>query len=137
VTGRLVIDNSVVMSWCFEDEESDLGERALDLLAEREAVVPAIWPLEAANALVVAERRKRLAPGDSLRFVELLASLPIRVEPDPASRVLGEVLALARSSGLSSYDASYLHLAVRLDLPLATLDASMRAAALELGVELL
>ena len=137
MTARFVVDNSVVMSWCFEDEESELGERALDLLADGEALAPAVWALEAANALLSAERRKRLAAGDSLRFVELLRSLPVRVQPDPVPRVLGDVLALGRATGLSAYDASYLHLALRRDLPLATLDGPLIAAAREIGVELL
>ena len=127
--GAFVVDNSVVMSWCFEDEGQDFSDKILDALGEYGALVPGIWPLEVANVLLVAQRKKRLGKADAARFITLLRSLPISVVQETPGRVLGEVLALASDTGLSVYDASYLDLAMREGLPLATLDKAMKKAA--------
>ena len=101
------------------------------------ALVPAIWPLEIANVLIVAERKKRLRMVDSMRFLELLESLPIVVEKEHRGRIWRDILTLAREQQLSSYDAAYLDLAIRRELPLATLDKGLIAAARRCGVALL
>lgn len=131
---RFVLDNSIVMSWCFEDEYSEYGGAVLDSLDEGEAVVPAIWPLEVANVLLVAERRGRLAKADSSRFLALLAELSIVVEQERPERMLKEIMALARDQNLSAYEASYLDLAMRLGLPIASQDTSLLKAAKKCGV---
>ena len=94
--GRFVVDNSVVMAWCFEDETNNYTDSILDRLEESEAVVPAIWPLEAGNVLLVAERNSRLDRADVMRFLELVSSLPIAVEQESPTRMLNEIVALAR-----------------------------------------
>ena len=124
-----VIDNSIVMTWCFEDETDQYAETVLDRLQSFTALVPAIWPLEVGNVLLVAERKKRLTAGDSSRFLALLSDLPIVVEQETPERMIKEIFALARDVNLSSYDASYLDLAVRKGLPLATLDKNLMRAA--------
>lgn len=124
-----VVDNSVVMSWCFKDEISQYADTILDSLEVSTAVVPSIWPLEVGNILLVAERRKRLSQADSARFIALLTELPITIEQEPPERMMKEILALAREHQLSSYDASYLDLAMRKGLPIATLDNALLAAA--------
>jgi len=124
-----VIDNSVVMSWCFQDETSKYTDAVLGRLEQTTAYAPAIWPLEVCNVLLVAERRKRLSQADSSRFVSLLSELPIIVEQESPERMLSEILAIAREYKLSSYDASYLDLAMRKGLPLATTDKNIIAAA--------
>jgi predicted nucleic acid-binding protein len=134
---QFVVDVSVVMSWCFADEADAYADGVLDRLAQDEALVPSIWPLEIGNVLLVAERRKRLSEADSARFLALLAELPIVIEPEPPQRMLREILALARELGLSTYDAAYLDLAMRLGLPLATNDAALRKAAKRVRVPLL
>ena len=126
---RFVLDNSIVMSWCFQDEASKYADAVLDALEASEAIVPSIWPLEVANVLLVAEQKRRLSRADTARFVSLVRSLPIMVEDETPDRILGEILALAREYGLSSYDASYLDLAIRKSLPIATLDQDLRKAA--------
>ncbi len=78
-----VIDASVAMTWCFEDEASRESDAVLDMLRDEDAVVPAIWPLEVANVLLVAERRGRLSEAKANRFLELLSQLPIDVESSP------------------------------------------------------
>lgn len=134
---QFVVDASVVMSWCFADEADAYADEVLDRLAQDEALVPSIWPLEIGNVLLVAERRKRLGEADSARFLALLAELPIVVEPEPPQRMLREIFALARGLDLSTYDAAYLDLAMRLGLPLATNDAALRKAAKKVRVPLL
>ena len=124
-----VIDASVVMSWCFEDEDDGYSTAVLESLAEAEAFAPSVWALEVGNVIVVAERKKRLGEASSVRFLALLAELPIKVEEEPPGRMLKEILSLARAHRLSTYDASYLDLAMRLGLPIATLDEALISAA--------
>ena len=126
---RFVIDNSVVTAWCFEDERNVYAESVLDRLDGGEAFVPAIWPLEVGNVLLVAERKKRLNQASVARFLELLNTLPIIVEQETPERMLKEIFSLGRVQGLSTYDASYLDLAMRLDLPISTQDLSLMRAA--------
>lgn len=125
MSARFVVDNSVVMSWCFEDEGNSYAEAVLDSLETGEAFVPAIWPLEVGNVLLVAERKKRLSEASVVRFLALLGGLPITVEQETPERMLKEIVSLARKYGLSTYDASYLDLAMRLGLPISTRDASL------------
>ncbi|MGD8387222.1 MAG: type II toxin-antitoxin system VapC family toxin [Desulfobacteraceae bacterium] len=134
--GDFVVDNSVVMAWCFLDENNALADTALDTLTHASAFVPSIWPLEVVNVLLVAERRKRIRVAESVRFLELLGQLPIRVEMEPAEQRMGELLQLARDHTLSSYDASYLDLAMRRGLPLATVDHELVRAAQDRHVPL-
>jgi len=131
-----VVDSSVVMSWCFKDESNKYADIVLDSLQKAAALVPPVWPLEVANVLLVAERRKRLSESDSVRFVTLLNQLPITVEAGQSEKIMLEILALAREHGLSSYDASYLDLAMRKGLPIATLDKGLRVAAKKTKVEI-
>ena len=132
-----VIDNSVVLIWCFKDETNQYADAILDSLEVSTAVVPSICPLELANALLVAERKKRLSKADSARFVTLLTELPIMIEQEPPERMLKDILTLAREYQISSYDASYLDLAMRKGLPIATLDNELIAAAKLIQVPIL
>lgn len=131
-----VLDNSVAMVWGFRDEEDEYAERTLDLLGEDGAFTPAIWPLEVANALLSSERKGRISPPGALIFIELLGTLPITVEGSGLHLALGTVIDVGRTYGLTSYDASYLELAMRRGLPLATLDGKLRQAAGHAGVAL-
>jgi predicted nucleic acid-binding protein len=131
-----VLDNSVAVAWGFEDEDSAYADRTLGLLDADPAVAPAVWPLEVANAILVGERRGRLSAADTARFLELLGGLPIAVEDAALTGALGAVLNVGRTYGLTSYDASYLELAMRRGLPLATLDGRLADAAGRAGVEL-
>jgi predicted nucleic acid-binding protein len=131
-----VLDNSVAVAWALA-EENPGAERVMDLLADGEARVPGIWPLEFANALLVAERRKRLTEAGAAEVRDIVLALPIRVVPESPDRVLTAVLALARQHGLSVHDATCLDLAMREGLPLATLDDRLRDAARRCGVPLL
>lgn len=130
-----VLDASVALAWCFEDEGGDYPARVLGALRGDEAVAASLWTLEVSNGLLTAERRGRIGPQEVTRVVRLLLALPIVVDPVERSRALTSVHRLARTRDLSTYDAAYLEVAVRTGLPLATLDAGLRTAAEEEGVE--
>jgi predicted nucleic acid-binding protein len=127
---RFVLDASVAVAWCFEDESTPFTEGVLDLLsAGTEVLTPAIWPFEVANALLVAERRKRLTVAQVTALLRRMAGLPISVESIEAGRVFEQILSVARQQNLTEYDAAYLELALRTGLPLATLDGKIKQAA--------
>lgn len=128
MSNDFVVDNSVVMAWCFQDETSQYADYVLDRLEEATAFVPSIWSLEVGNVLLVAERKDRISEADSARFISLLSELPIIVEQESPERMIGEIFTLAREHKLSSYDASYLDLAMRKGLSIATLDKNLLAA---------
>ena len=132
-----VIDNSVVMSWCFKDEANDYADAVLEKLMTARAIVPAIWPLEVVNVLLVAERKKRLKQADSFRILTLLLQLPIEAEQEWSQKAMPDLLALGRNLDLSSYDLSYLDLAMRRGCPLASLDQKLVSAAKASGVSIL
>ncbi len=129
-----VLDCSVSMTWWFEDETDAYAERVLDYLDEASAIVPAIWPLEVANALLVAERRNRITSRASDRVADFIVTLPIHVDDKTHAHALGATMALAREYALTAYNAAYLELAMRLDVPLATADRPLAGAARASGV---
>ena len=131
-----VLDCSVTMAWGFDDEATPYTDGVRDNLADVRAIVPALWPVEVANATIVGERRKRLDEARSSRFLSLLSSLPIIVDAETAARAWADTMHLARAHNLSAYDAAYLELAIRLGLPLASLDEKLKAAATAVGVPL-
>ena len=133
---QFVLDNSIVMAWCFNDEISQYADRVLGCFEEYEAIVPAIWPLEVSNVLLVAERKQRLTETDSIRFLALINELPITVQQESPDRMLKEILSLGRERNISSYDASYLDLAMRAGLPIATEDVALIKAAKQCNVPL-
>ena len=133
----IVIDCSVSISWCLHDSPDPYAERVLDALSGLETVVvPALWRLEVVNVLLSAERRGRTTRALSLRFLEDLQSLPIKVESSEESSSMDALLRLAAERGLTAYDAAYLDCAARKGFAMATLDGRLRQACREAGVEL-
>ena len=130
----VVVDASVTLAWCFPDEGSEYADRVLAALKGQTLVVPAVWALEIANALLIGERRKRLKRPEILRFIALLEGLSIFQDSQSARENLTHVLPLARDYGLSAYDAAYLELAIRQTVPLATLDRDLQKAARRAGI---
>lgn len=128
---EFVLDASIALTWLLGDGTDPRAERALDALTEGKALVPAIWSLEVANGLLVAERAGRTTLARSTRFLELLSSLPIETD---ATAGTDAMLPLARKAGISAYDAGYVELALRTGHPVATLDRRLQAAAESLGV---
>lgn len=134
---RFVLDASVTLCWCFENQVTTYSEAILEMLAGGDdASVPFIWPLEVANILVLAERRKSLTVAQVTGFLEELSAWPIQVDTLGVERTFQQILSTAREQRLSTYDAAYLELAVREGLPLATLDDALRKAAKAVGVKI-
>lgn len=133
---RFVLDSSVAVAWCFEDETSPAADRVLDLLVSAEAIVPVIWPAEVGNALLAGERRRRISAAGVSRSLALLRSLNIRLDDSDARAQVDDWVGLARSQKLSVYDAAYLAVAIRSGVPLATLDRGLARAARAMGLTL-
>lgn len=134
-----VLDNSVAMRWLLASNKvSDqrYAELVLRSLANAEAVVPNLWHLEAANVLLSAANRKELEISAVERFTVQLENLPITVDTLTSNQVFGHTMSLAKAYRLSSYDAAYLELALRENLPLATLDKDLLKAARRSDIEI-
>jgi predicted nucleic acid-binding protein len=134
---NFVLDCSIAMAWCFEDEATEFTDSVLEGLAQGSAKVPSIWPLEIANVLAISERRGRTNQAKITQFLRLLGSLPITVDAKTGEKAFTDVLTLARTHKLTSYDAAYLELALREGLALATLDEELKRVANKLGVTIL
>ncbi len=134
----LVLDNSVAMRWCFKDgSETDLiyAEKVLDsLTSDYTFLVPNLWHLEAANVLVRAQKREWLTTEQMHEFLDLIESVPLTIDSQTAKQAMSATILLASEHNLSAYDAAYLELALRHQVPLATLDADLRKAANKINV---
>lgn len=135
-----VLDASVTMSWLLSDgkpADRDYAKAVLEALKDPaiRATVPVTWGLGVANVIARAEDRGLLSEAQSEAFLEMLGSAPIRSDEATFSKALADTLHLARRHGLSSYDASYLELALRTGSPLATLDSDLAKAARKAGVK--
>ena len=132
-----VVDCSAALPWCIEDEATAPADALLDRLKAGSAVVPSLWHLEIANILMLAEKKGRVGREKVAGFITLLSFLSIEVDDQTHSRALSDILRIARTHGLTSYDAAYLELAMRRGLPLASRDKELCRAARETGVPLL
>lgn len=122
------------MAWCFEDEGNELADAILEKLQSSTAIVPTIWPLEVANVLLLAGKKKRITEVQSASFIDAISALPIVVDPSTSTRAMHSIFALAAQSGLTIYDAAYLELAIREKIPLITLDEGLIKAAKKLHI---
>ncbi|MBE7560649.1 type II toxin-antitoxin system VapC family toxin [bacterium] len=129
-----VLDCSVAASWFFRDERNPYAMAAQERLEHEPAVVPCHFFLEVANVLLVGERRASLTRREGDDLLRLLDGLPITTDTSFDKTYIGSVRALAREHHLSAYEATYLELAQRTGLPLATLDDGLRCAAGEADV---
>jgi predicted nucleic acid-binding protein len=134
-----VLDASVALSWLLQDADAREASYAFAVLKRLRAgavaaSVPMTWGLEVANVLARAERKEHLTEAQSESFLEMLQAMQIEADAATFSQALTDTLQLARRYRLSSYDASYLELALRAGLPLATLDEDLRRAAQKAGV---
>ena len=133
----LVIDASIALCWCFEDEATPATDALAERVARDGAVVPILWRFELGNVLLQAEKRGRIAASDLAARLDLIGALSIVTDYESVSRAWGEVLGLARAHRLTTYDAAYLELAMRRAMPLATKDGELIVAAKSVGVEIL
>jgi predicted nucleic acid-binding protein len=133
-----VVDASVALKWFLADEDNRTGSLALlkSISETNRPVVPWLWFYEIGNALAVAVLRKRIAVEALEEILQLLEQMPIDIDPSDHVDLL-RLPRLARKHGLTTYDAAYLHLALREKLPLATADAALRKAALAEGIALI
>lgn len=135
---RFVLDNTVTMAWCFTEEATEFTETLLNRLSELTdtALVPALWLYEVVNVPEMAVRKGRITKAKATAFLESLTDLPIEIEDLSRTEVFVSVRALAERYRLTSYDAAYLELAIRHQLPLAAFDSNLNKAARAAGVEL-
>ena len=134
-----VLDNSVAMRWLFESENASdqrYAEAVLKSMANSDALVPNLWHLEAINVLGGAEKRGETSSAEIERFISQLENLPVHVDPLTSHQAFNRTLALVRAYKLSGYDASYLELAIRQGLPIATLDKNLAKAAKKAEVDI-
>jgi len=133
-----VIDSSIALAWALPDETSKEADLVLDrILAGNIFWVPALWWYEMANALLMAQRRKRLTEADRMRLIELYRRLPIQTDMMLDSDIMVRFHSLAIEYNLSAYDTAYLELAQRKGLGLATVDRHLRSAAQKAGVKVI
>ena len=132
----LVIDCSIVMAWYFADESDTYADLVARELPGQVAFVPTLWPLEVANVLLIGERRKRSTQAQAATFLQSLEAMPITADDETNLHAWNATMNLARAHNLSAYDAAYLELAMRRNLPLATRDSKLKTAALAVGVTL-
>lgn len=131
-----VVDSSAALAWVLPGQATAATEALLDVIGDQGAVAPGLWPLEIANVLWVAERRGRISLADRTQALAILAELPIHIDERTAALAYGAISALAAARGLTVYDACYLELALRLGLPLASLDRRLCEVASAAGVAL-
>ena len=132
-----VVDNSVALAWCFEDEQTAAIMALLDRVTDEGAVAPQLWPIEALNGLLTAERRGRIDCEVRQRLAGFLQALPIKIDDETASRSWTTTAHLAEQHHLTAYDATYLELALRKGFPLATKDEDLIKAARRNGITIL
>lgn len=130
----LVLDCSTALSWVLPDERKDDQGEVERMVARDGAVAPSHWPLEVANALTLAARRGRIDRTYRDLVLADLSALPVDLDQETAAQAWGASLHLAEELQLTVYDAAYIELARRRDLPLATLDRALERAALDLGL---
>jgi predicted nucleic acid-binding protein len=134
---NFILDASITLAWCFEDEKTVNTTKLLDSLVDATAYVPAIWSLEVGNILVGAIKRKRISYAAVIQFLEQLNNLNIHIDNETASKGFHDILGLAYSEGLTTYDASYLELAMRKGLALASKDVQLCTVASRLGIPII
>ena len=127
----------MAMAWCFEDEATPRTEALLDRTETDAVVVPLHWPLEVTNVLRTAGKRGRLTEAQSVKKAAALMSLSVRYDTLTHQLAFTTTYQLAQKYKLTSYDAAYLELALRLGAGLATNDEELMHAAKKAGVVLL
>lgn len=125
----MVLDSSATLAWVYSDETTEAIRHVFERVSEGGAWVPWLWKLEVGNILEMGVRRHRHDAAFRDATLADLSLLPIALDPEMDRHAWGATLRLAERHRLTLYDAAYLELAQRLAVPLATLDAELRAAA--------
>ena len=134
----IVLDTSITMAWCFDDETTPYTEALLNWCAAgNDIYVASVWPLEVTNVLLNAQRKGRITGQQVEEFLAVLSRLSIHIEEVLPERAFQDTRKLAQTHRLTSYDAAYLEVAIRRQLPLASLDDDLKKAAIATGVRLI
>jgi predicted nucleic acid-binding protein len=134
---RLVADISVVLAWFFDETHTPRALTVLHRVEHAGLLVPPLWWCELENGILMGERRGRKTPADSAAFLKLVRALPIQTDDVPRHRVSDDILDIGRRFQLTAFDATYLELAVRESIELATFDAALLRSAGRLGAKVL
>lgn len=134
---RIVLDCSAAIAGLLPDERDASAGRLLDYVVDNGAVVPMLWSLEMANTMLMVQRRGRISRSDRLAAIDQIGKLPISVDGETTALIWSRIFPLAEEYGLTIYDAAYLELAVRLNLPLATRDNQLADAGRRAGLTIL
>jgi len=127
-----VVDNSVVVAWLYAGQATAYTERLLESSGANTLHTCFIWPAEFANVATVMVKRGILTDALGTQMVQMADTLNLAVDPQACD--LGALYQISRRYGLSAYDASYLELAMRMNLPLATRDVALMNASQSLGL---
>ena len=127
----IVIDSSAVLGWQLQEDPASMA--AIRRALTTRFLVPSLWPTEVANGLITAERRGRIREDERAAIAEVIDSLDTELAPGPGTATIAR---LAARTGLSAYDAEYLHLAIQRNADLLTCDRQLAAAAAREGVRL-
>ncbi|MBC7785559.1 MAG: type II toxin-antitoxin system VapC family toxin [Burkholderiales bacterium] len=133
----MVVDMSVVLAWYFEEAQTSKALGVLKLIGKNGVLVPELWWCELENGILMGERRARKTPTDSAAFLKLVRALPIETDQTPRRQISDRILDLGRQHQLTAYDATYLELAIRETVPLATFDEALRRSARAMGVSVM
>jgi predicted nucleic acid-binding protein len=135
---EFVLDCSVAVAWMLPDESNEQTNQLLTNMPNSVVWVPHLWRTEIANAMRAAYRQKRVSLEVALKNLEQLNVFNIQIAPEDLGQdAPAHILQFSLKHDLSSYDASYLYIASRMNLPLATLDKNLRRAATSAKIELL
>jgi predicted nucleic acid-binding protein len=129
-----VVDASAILAWCFEDEWPKQRAELMDRLVEGGMAAPSHWPLEITNILWEGERRRRISAAHAADFIQTVEDLGAKIDPETSKRAWRDVYVLARDDKLTTYDAAYLELAMRIKATLVSRDAALVRAAKRRGV---
>jgi len=127
----------MAMALFMDDEQVAVAENVFDAMAQYPGVAPALWTYEVANSVLVAVRKGRIPRDECQPRISLILGLALDLEDCTADSIAGPTIALAMAHNLTVYDAAYLELAIRLSLPLATLDRKLAQAARAEGIEVI
>ena len=138
MSASFIVDASVGFAWVYQGQATPETDHLLnEVAAEATVIVPALWFLEMSNVLLVAQRRHRLTAGQRKAAMEKLTAMQLTVDEEGSRNAFGKTSELAEKYGLTIYDATYLELALRRSLPLASRDEALRNAAKQCGLKVL
>jgi predicted nucleic acid-binding protein len=136
VSASFIVDASVGFAWVYQGQATPETDQLLnEVSAGATVIVPALWFLEMSNVLLIAQRRHRLTAIQRKAAMEKLTAMQLTVDEEGSRNAFGKTSELAEKYGLTIYDATYLELALRRSLPLASRDEALTKAATRCGIK--